>query len=210
MNAHRYHQCRNHRQRGVLAEQNRAIIATTSSADGAARVIEPRTILHSTHCDRNDEVESSDSDEEEEEAAAAEEEDPPQRPYKNRSLFWTNNFRTLIPYDKARSMAIGLGVATKEEYQFYRKGPYMICDPEEMYYNDWVGWDEFLGVMRPYDETKEIVQKILRLRDMDAYVSFVKDHTKRASGLRIPAKPDVYYKRSKEWKSFDDFFGTFQ
>jgi len=75
-----------------------------------------------------------------------------------------------------------------------------------MYADDWISWDEFLGLMRPYNETREIVRKVLKLKSMDEYTEFVKADIKRAEGLRIPAKPDIVYKK-KGLISERHFFG---
>lgn len=75
-----------------------------------------------------------------------------------------------------------------------------------MYHEEWVSWDEFLGITRQYNETRDIVQNVLKLKDMTEYKAFVNTDTKRARGLRIPAKPEIVYK-NKGWTSMEHFFG---
>jgi hypothetical protein len=117
----------------------------------------------------------------------------------------------LIPYEIARLQAIRLGASSKEEWQELledgkcSRGPYMISRPTEMYQEEWVSWEEFLGVMRPYDETKQIVQSVLKLKNMEDYQKFVKNDPKRAEGLRIPAKPEIAYINSG-WQSSEESF----
>ena len=137
-----------------------------------------------------------------------------QPPYKNRSLAWTNRYRKLIPYESARSRAISLGLRSKAEWDEYQKdgechehGPYLPSRPDLMYPDDWVGWEEFLGIMRSYDEARDLV-RTLGIQNFEEYQDFVNCNTKRAEGLRIPAKPQIVY-RDKGWTSFEDFFGTF-
>ena len=101
---------------------------------------------------------------------------------------------------------MSLGLRSREEYLDYRRGPYLPSRPDEMYAEDWVGWDEFLGVMRSFDEARYIVRHVLRLSSVEEYNDFVRADTKRAEGLRIPARPDVVYK-DEGWESFDHFFG---
>ena len=128
--------------------------------------------------------------------------------YGNRSLAWTNRYRRLIPYEFARSQAMSLGLSSEEEWQAIgHQGPYMISRPDEMYQEEWISWDEFLGVIRPYEETKQLVQYVLKLKSMEEYRQFVKSDPKRAEGLRIPAKPDIVYK-DKGWQGLGVFFGT--
>ena len=113
---------------------------------------------------------------------------------------------------QARQKVMTLGLRSKSEWDEFVAdgkrgfGPYLPNRPDEMYADDWVSWDEFLGLMRPYNETREIVRKVLKLRSMDEYFDFVKADIKRAEGLRIPAKPDIVYKK-KGWISERHFFG---
>ena len=111
-----------------------------------------------------------------------------------------------LPYEFARHRVMSWGLRTKEEYQAESQGPYLPRRPDEMYASEWVSWDEFLGVMRSYDEARAMVRYVLKLETMDEYDAFVQTDRKRAEGLRIPAKPDIVY-RDKGWVSFDHFFG---
>jgi hypothetical protein len=132
--------------------------------------------------------------------------------YGNRSLSWTRRYRILLPYEFARKSVIRLGLRSRDEWEEYLAdgkkalGPYVPNRPDEMYAEDWVSWDEFLGVIRPYEEVRNIVQNVLKIRSMDDYKAFVKSNTERAEGLRIPAVPDKFY--TDEWVSSEHFFGT--
>lgn len=142
-----------------------------------------------------------------------EEEEEVQQAYGNQSLEWTNKYRSVIPYEKARQAVMDLGLRSKEEWDEYvadgkvYHGPYLPNHPDKMYEHEWVSWDEFLGLMRPYNEAQHIVQHVLQLKNMNDYERFVAADTKRAEGLRIPAKPEVVYKH-KGWISVEHFFGT--
>jgi hypothetical protein len=76
--------------------------------------------------------------------------------------------------------------------------------PDEMYAPEWVSWDEWLGIMRSYNDTKYIATNVLALKSLDDYLIFIKCNAKRAEGLRIPVRPDLYY---DEWKDEESFFG---
>jgi hypothetical protein len=134
-------------------------------------------------------------------------------PYRNRSLFWTNKFRTLIPYETARRKVIDMGFYSKQEWDEHLQdggfGPYIPNYPDEMYVGDWVSWDEFLGLMRSHEDAKQVVQQVLHLKTSEDYTAFVEKDPKRASYLRIPWKPHLVYK-NKGWVSYDHFFGTMQ
>ena len=133
--------------------------------------------------------------------------------YGRRSKAWTNQYKSLIPYIEARQAAMSLGLRSKEEWDEYvadgkrYHGPYLPNRPEEMYADDWISWEEFLGIMRPYKEAREIVKNVLLIKSKEEYEIFIRCDPKRAEGLRIPAKPDIVY-RGKGWISFDDFFYT--
>lgn len=132
-----------------------------------------------------------------------------ERPYRNRSLAWTRKYRQLVSYEYARRCAMDLGLRSQEDWEEYCQdgkvyhGPYLVSRPDLMYPDDWVSWDEFLGVMRPYSETQQLV-RMLQLQTPDEYHEFVFDNPKRAEGLRIPAQPHIVY-RDKGWSSWEAF-----
>ncbi|KAL7575959.1 hypothetical protein ACA910_000751 [Epithemia clementina (nom. ined.)] len=130
--------------------------------------------------------------------------------YKRRSLAWTRRYRKLIPYEKARLRAMSLGLRSVDEWddflqdgKVYQHGPYLPTQPDLMYPDDWVSWEEFLGIMRPYDDAKKVVQMI-GLKNETQYREFIAADAKRAEGLRIPAKPEIVYK-NRGWISYEDF-----
>jgi hypothetical protein len=133
--------------------------------------------------------------------------------YGRKSLAWTNKFRTLFPYETARRSVMDLGLRNKDEWDEYvadgkpYHGPYLPNHPDQMYADEWESWDEFLGIIRPYDETRRIVQQVLRLRNMDEYESFIESNRPRAEGLRIPAQPRLCYQYHGTWRSDAHFFG---
>jgi hypothetical protein len=135
--------------------------------------------------------------------------------YRNRSLNWTNKYRHLIPYEIARRLVMDMGFSCKSDWDEYiadgkkYHGPYLPSHPDEMYKDDWVSWDDFLSLMRPYDETRDIARNVLKLQTLDEYTNFVLENPKRAQGLRIPFKPHIVY-RNQGWQSEDEFFGTME
>ena len=76
--------------------------------------------------------------------------------------------------------------------------------PDEMYAPEWVSWEEFLGLMRSYEDTRNLAVNVLGLKTYDNYILFVRGHPKRAEGLRIPVRPDLFYK--EEWVDEKTFF----
>jgi len=134
--------------------------------------------------------------------------------YRNRSMSWTHRYRSVLPYKTARQWVMELGLRNKEEWDEYVQDgkifhrSYLPNHPDEMYAEEWVSWDEFLGIMRPYNETRSIVQNVLNILTMEEYVRFINMNPKRAEGLRIPAKPWIVYR--DDWIGDEDFFGTWK
>lgn len=130
------------------------------------------------------------------------------KPYRNRSLAWTKRYRKLNPYERVRARVISFGHRSKSDWDDAvssgQLGQYVPSYPDEMYAPEWVGWDEWLGLMRSYDDTKNLAST-LGLKSLDEYVIFVRSNNKRAEGLRIPVRPDIYYK--DQWIDEDTFFG---
>lgn len=131
------------------------------------------------------------------------------KPYRNRSLAWTKRYRQLNPYERVRKRVLGFGHRSKSDWDDAvssgQLGQYVPSYPDEMYAPEWVGWDEWLGIMRSYDDTRNLARNVLGLKSLDEYVIFVRSNSKRAEGLRIPVRPDIYYK--DEWIDEDSFFG---
>ncbi|KAL7547226.1 hypothetical protein ACHAWF_010548 [Thalassiosira exigua] len=138
-----------------------------------------------------------------------EDNDPTIKPYRNRSLAWTIRYRKLNTYDKVRARVIGFGHRSKDDWDEAvsngQLGQYVPNYPDEMYAPEWVSWEEWLGLMRSYDDTKNLARNILGHKSLDDYFLFVKSNSKRAEGLRIPVRPDIFYK--DDWIDEESFFG---
>jgi hypothetical protein len=135
-------------------------------------------------------------------------EDDDVQPYGSRSLSWTKRYRKLIPYEKCRQRVIRFGHRNKADWDEAVSsgllGAYVPARPDEMYAPEWVSWDEWLGLMRSYEETRHLAVNVLGLQSLDEYINFVRQNPKRAEGLRIPVRPDIKFK--EEWTSEEDFF----
>jgi hypothetical protein len=107
-----------------------------------------------------------------------------------------------------------LGLRSKAEWDEYVEDgkvfhrSYLPNHPDEMYADEWVSWEEFLGLMRSYNDTRNIVQNVLHLLTLKEYNQFIAINPKRAEGLRIPAKPWIVYR--EQWIGEEDFFGTWK
>lgn len=132
--------------------------------------------------------------------------------YVNRSAAWTKKYHTLLPDEKARASVMQLGLRSKEEWDEYvadgkiYHGPYLPNYPDEMYAQDWVSWEEFLGITRTYNESKALLRDVLKLENEEEYTNFIVMDSQRAAGLRLPFKPNIVYANS-EWISWKDYLG---
>mmetsp|Transcript_26177 Transcript_26177/g.77456 ORF Transcript_26177/g.77456 Transcript_26177/m.77456 type:complete len:207 (-) Transcript_26177:50-670(-) len=160
-----------------------------------------KRLLFAVPDERNDTDEefSEDEDDEEEEI----------KPYGNRSLAWTKRYRRLNPYEKVRRRVLKFGHRSKADWDECvasgLQGQYVPARPDEMFASEWTSWEEFLGLMRPYEETRNLAVNVLGLKSFDTYILFVRQNPKRAEGLRIPLRPDLVYK--SEWVDEESFFG---
>ena len=156
---------------------------------------------------RND-VSHDDDDDEDYDEDDDDYDEPKVRPYRNRSLAWTLRYRKLNPYITARARVINFGMRSKEDWDDAMSsgqlGQYVPSYPDEMYASEWTSWEEWLGLMRTYNETQNLAKNVLGLKCLDDYLLFVKGNSKRAEGLRIPVRPDLYYE--DEWIDEQSFF----
>jgi hypothetical protein len=195
--------------------------ARTFSPSWTLKTLSPRSCTdqwYSTHrtlllLDTSQHGESAaDNDNDGDDSDDYDEEDEGKTAYGNRSLFWTNNYRKLLPYEHARHTAMQLGLRSKEEWDDsladgeFHHGPYLPSRPDEMYADDWVSWEEFLGICRTYEESRELVITVLKFSSMEDYTAFIEADSRRAAGLRIPYKPEIIY-RDTGWISEQHFLG---
>lgn len=136
-----------------------------------------------------------------------------------------------LPFDQARAMARAMGMASKEEWDEYScPGAYRLpSDPDNVWVNEWRGWDDWLGVMLPFDVARIQVRKLglqsqaefeavkreselMEKADPDAWNGShalrLRDGGVVASDVdlgRLPIKPDLVY--AQQWAGWDDFLG---
>lgn len=133
------------------------------------------------------------------------------KPYGNRSLAWTKRYRRLNPYEKVRDRVIrNFGHRSKQDWDECVAngwhGQYVPSRPHEMYQPEWTSWDDFLGIMRDYQDCRHLAVHVLGLRSLDEYIIFVRSNPHRAQGLRIPVRPDLLYKNGGGWVNEETFF----
>ena len=117
----------------------------------------------------------------------------------------------LYPYQEARKIARQYGFGTRDEFIEYEcAGAYQLPkNPEEVWEEDWTGWDDFLGVTLSFEEALP-VSRALGFQTEEEYLAcFAKraieiDDESLAS--RLPYKPNLFYKT--EWKGWDHYLGN--
>jgi len=126
---------------------------------------------------------------------------------------WRRNYRHLLPFTEVRKMARGLGLDTKDDFDDWLNnggrgvefGGYFPQKPDELYEDDWRGWDDFLGARRSYDDAKRELKQ-LGLTTRDEWQHFTQNYPDVLADLRIPVVPEQAYRA--DFKGFDDWLGT--
>lgn len=122
-------------------------------------------------------LESNNNEEDGNNDSCDDEDDEDIKPYGSRSLAWTKRYRRLLPYEECRRRVLTFGHRSKADWdecvENGWQGAYVPARPDEMYAKEWESWEEFLGLMRPYNETQNIVVNVLGLRSMNQYMIFV-------------------------------------
>lgn len=121
--------------------------------------------------------------------------------------------RRLIPFLVARETAQRLGMRTQEEWQqwvsdnkpgvtsTYR---WYMPDQPDAAYDEFDGWDDWLGVPLSYDEARSKVGE-LGIPSQEAWWAFSREQHRLLMRLRVPGRPHIYY--VKEWNGYDEWLG---
>lgn len=119
---------------------------------------------------------------------------------------WRAKYRRLLPFHVARTAARTLGFdrAAWDEWVAEGKsapslGPYMPSAPDEMYAAEWLGWDDWLGCMRTYEDARAEVRKF-GIATQEEWWRFVDEDASILLEMRVPARPHIYY---DDWQGYD-------
>lgn len=130
--------------------------------------------------------------------------------------------RRPLPFEVAREAVQWQGLRTRREWRswirgnakalryrfmgFYPDGPAYVPEaPDDVYADEWRGWDDWLGVILPYEEAKRVAAS-LGVSSQEQWWQFAEGNDKLLMRLRIPATPHLYY-RNGEWQGYDDWLG---
>ncbi|MDJ1480886.1 hypothetical protein QNI16_10360 [Cytophagaceae bacterium YF14B1] len=122
--------------------------------------------------------------------------------------------KTFLPFEQARDFVRAIKLANRKEWGLYCKSgerPDNIpTNPNRIYTRtgEWTSWQDWLGSLKkqpflPLEEAKKIIHP-LRLRSTFEWNRYVRLGRKPPS---IPASPKVFYKKTGEWKDWNDFLG---
>ena len=125
---------------------------------------------------------------------------------------WSARYRKLLPFAEARKTVRSIGFRSKEDWDEWVAegkslpwlGPYMPSQPNLMYADDWLGWDDWLGTMLPFEEARACARQ-LGITTQEAWWALVSERPEFVSDLRIPARPHIVYR--SQWLGYDDWLG---
>ena len=115
----------------------------------------------------------------------------------------------LYSFNEARKIARSYGFKTQEEFVEYEcAGVYHLPkNVNELYQAEWKGWNDFLGVPLPFEEARTVAVMLDNLDSKESYLK-LKENESHLEGddiiLRLPYRPDKYY---KDFISWNDFLG---
>lgn len=117
---------------------------------------------------------------------------------------WLGLGARFLTFEQARSLTRGLGLTSRKDWAAYassgRRPDNIPADPpRSLYRNEWISWEDWLGVgprYLPFKQAREFVHA-LGISDWQTYAY---------SGERpdnIPARPKIFYET--EWVSWEDW-----
>jgi len=117
--------------------------------------------------------------------------------------------RKLYSFVEARKIARGHGFSNAQEFIDYDcPGAYQLPkNPEEVWADDWRGWEDWLGLPWDFEKGREIARS-MKLGSTEEYLELFgnKGAEMEPDQDRLPYRPDLCYKN--EWVSWDDWLGT--
>jgi hypothetical protein len=121
----------------------------------------------------------------------------------------TSKSKRIYSFREARRVARGHGFESKEEFLDYScPGAYQLPkNPDEIWNEEWRGWDDFLGI--PYTDFEEArsVARDLKATSEDEYLTWFREKKidEDSPAIRLPFRPDLHFK--KEWLGWGDWLG---
>jgi len=121
---------------------------------------------------------------------------------------WRRKYRQLLPFCEVKRMVQMQGMKDEADWLRMisdgRKNRYWPSDPQSMYSEEWVSWDDFLGTPLPFEEARAIV-RMLHLESQDEWWAWPTTGPGRDPAFRIPCRPHDFYQ--DDWQGYDDWLG---
>mmetsp|Transcript_59046 Transcript_59046/g.70423 ORF Transcript_59046/g.70423 Transcript_59046/m.70423 type:complete len:155 (-) Transcript_59046:870-1334(-) len=115
--------------------------------------------------------------------------------------------RAIFSFQDARKIARNYGFDTREEFLSYScPGAYQLPkNPDVIWADEWKGWDDFLGVMLPFEEGRNVARALESVSKMEDYLALfetkvISDDDKAS---RLPYRPDLRYK--DKWLGWENW-----
>jgi hypothetical protein len=117
----------------------------------------------------------------------------------------TSKPRLIYSFEEARRVARGHGFSSKEEFLEYScPGAYKLPkNPDVVWFKDWKGWDDFLGVpFSSFAEARDIARELLHVKSEEEYLRMFeqKKIADDSPASRLPYRPDLHFK--VEWQGW--------
>ena len=129
---------------------------------------------------------------------------PPRRPRRGRQRVYARLVDVQRQF-RVRHRSRGLGLRCREDYEELGVPKYAPSRPEDMFPDRWLGWDDYLGVRRPYDEGRRVARTLGISSELRWY-TYALDRPAVLEDLRLPFRPDKAY--GDAWRGWGDWLGT--
>ena len=117
---------------------------------------------------------------------------------------WSANYRKQLTFDECRKKARLMGHRCEADWREVGVPKYSPSRPDDMFPDEWLGWDDFLGVRRPYEDARKLA-RTLGVRSELAWSAYAVSFAPVLADLRLPARPSLAY--GDAFRGWDDWLG---
>ena len=115
----------------------------------------------------------------------------------------------LVPFNIARAAVQRLSLRSQSEWHAWvadnkpgitSKHRWLVPDEPDTAYNEWKGWEDWLGIPLGYEEARTVVAE-LGIQSQELWWAYSREHADDLQTLRVPSRPHIFYK--EEWMGYD-------
>ena len=117
---------------------------------------------------------------------------------------WTAKYRALLSFDEVRRKARSMGLRSRADWEDLGVPKYAPSRPQDMYPDEWRGWDDWLGTRRPYDDGRRLA-RTLGIHSELRWYDFAYRHPGVLEDLRLPFRPPLAYRA--DFRGWGDWLG---